>query len=75
MGKTALKAGEIRDTYKQSEVFCLLAVTSAPPTSTPPPPQGTRSCSWVSKSKVVFLLFHKSRWVTLSPLHSSFLSI
>ena len=39
MGKTALKAGEIRDTYKQSEVFCLLAVTSAPPTSTPPHPR------------------------------------
>ena len=61
MGKTARKAGEITDTYKQSKVFCVLTVTSAPT-----PNGGTRSCSWVSKSKVELMLFCKIRWVTLS---------
>lgn len=61
MGQTALKAREITDSYTQSKVFCVLTVTSAPI-----PNGGTRSCSWVSKSKAELLLFCKIRWVTLS---------
>ena len=61
MGQTALKAREITDSYTQSKVFCVLTVTSAPT-----PNGGTRSCSWVSKSKAELLLFCKIRWVTLS---------